>query len=251
MPRLWIPVLLLLLSCPAARAARVVSLNLCADDFLLTLAPEQAVAVTALARDPALSVVAEAARRVPVVRADAESVLALHPDLVLAAPYGAQAVLALLQERGVRVERIRLPRDFAAIRAETLRIAALLGETARGEAAVAEMDRSLAAVTRRPPTTALLLEPRGWTDGPASLGAAVLEAAGFTSVGDGRQQPLEAIASHPPGLLVVPVAAGLPSLATELLRHPALRGIPRVRIDPALLICGGPWTARAVATLAR
>lgn len=251
MTRLWIPVLLLLLSCGPSRAARVVSLNLCADDFLLTLAPEQAAAVTPLARDPALSVVAKTARDVATVRADAESVVALHPDLVLAAPYGAQAVLALLQERGVRIERIRLPHDFAAIRAETLRLAGLLGVPARGRVAVAAMDRTLAAVPPRPPATALLLEPRGWTAGPATLGAAVLRAAGFTSLGNGRQWPLEAIAAHPPDLLVVPVAPGFPSLATQLLRHPALRGIPTRRIDPALLICGGPWTARAVAQFGR
>ncbi len=236
---------------PPAHAARVVSLNLCADDFLLTLAPEQAVAVTSLARDPALSVVAEAAAQVPVVRADAEAVLALHPDLVLAAAYGAQATLAVLQGQGVRVERIRMPHDFAAIRAETRRIAGLLGEAARGRAALGGMDQRLASVVRRPQRRALLLEPRGWTDGPASLGGAVLREAGFADAGDGRQWSLEAIAAHRPDLLVVPQAPEFPSLATDLLRHPVLRGIPRVAIPPALLICGGPWTARAVTSLAR
>ncbi len=237
--------------CRPAHATRVVSLNLCADDFLLTLAPEQAVAVTTLARDPALSVVSAVAAHVPAVRADAEAVLALHPDLVLAAPYGAQAALAVLQEHGVRVERIRLPQDFPAIRAETRRIAALLGETARGAAALAAMDRRLAAVPARAHGSALLLEPRGWTDGPASLGGAVLRAAGFADAGDGRQWSLEAIAAHPPDLLVVPRAPGLPSLATDLPRHPVLRGIAREDVPPALLICGGPWTARAVSLLAR
>ncbi len=153
-----------------ASAARVVSLNLCADDYLLTLAPEQAAGVTALARDPALSVATAQAARVPAVRADPEAVLALHPDLVLAADYGAQATLAALQRQGVRIERIGLPDSFAAIRAETARIAALLGQPARGAAAVAAMDRELAGVTPRRSTRALLLEPRGWTDGPELAG---------------------------------------------------------------------------------
>jgi iron complex transport system substrate-binding protein len=240
----------LLLGIAPATAMRVVSLNLCADDFLLTLAPEQAVAVTFLARDPSLSVVAAAAARLPAVRADAEAVLARRPDLVLASEYGAQATLAALRARGVRVELVRLPDSFAAIRAETARVAALLGEPARGAAAVRAMDRLLAAAHPQPQRRALLLEPRGWTAGPDSLGAAVLRAAGFATEGDGRQWSLEAVAAHPPDLLVVPRTRQLPSLATELLRHPAFRGIPHTDLPPSLLLCGGPWTARAVALLA-
>lgn len=250
MLRRLIPLLLLATLAPA-QAARVVSLNLCADDYLLTLAPEQAAGVTRLARDPALSVVTQQAARVPVRRADAEQVLALHPDLVLAGPYGAQAILAVLAQAGVRTLRIGLPNSFAAIRAETRRLAALLGVSARGEAALAEMDRRLAGVPRRAqPERALLLQPRGWTEGSRSLGAAVLRAAGLVDAGDGRQWSLEQIAARPPALLVVPQAPDFPSLATDFLRHPALRGIPRVAVPPALLVCGGPWTARAVTLLA-
>ena len=242
--------LMLLWAGPCA-AARVVSLNLCADDYLLTLAPEQAAAVTRLARDPSLSAVTAAAARVPAIRADAEAVLALHPDLVLAGQYGAQATLAALRADGIRVEQIGLPQTFPQIRAETRRLAALLGRPARGEAVLAEMDRVLAAIPPRPATPALLLEPRGWTSGADSLGAAVLRAAGLAPLGDGRQLPLEAIAAHPPALLVLAAAPDFPSLATDLLRHPALRGIARKTLPPALLICGGPWSATAAALLAR
>lgn len=231
------------------QALRIVSLNLCTDQYLLLLAPSQAVAVTQLASDPSLSVVAAAARHVPAVRADAEAVLALHPDLVLAASWGAQPTLAALQRQGVRVVRVDLPRDFPGIRAETRRLARLLGAEARGAALLATMDAELAAPPAGDGRTALWLEPRGYTAGPASLQAAVLTAAGYRSAGAGRQLGLEALLAHPPQLLVTATAPRFPSLATDLLRHPALAALPRRRVPPALLACAGPWTARAVALL--
>jgi iron complex transport system substrate-binding protein len=243
-------ILLLLLASPA-QAARVVSLNLCTDDYLVLLAPGVVVALSPLATDPSLSVVADAARALPWVRADAEAVLLLRPDLVLAGPYGAETTLAALARHGLRIERTGLPQNFAAIRAETRRMAAILGVPARGEALLADMDASLAAIQPRPPIRALYLEARGYTVGPGSLEDAVLRAAGFTDAGAGGRPGLEAIVSHPPQLLVVAAAPKFPSLATELLQHPALTGIPRRTVPPALLACGGPWTAQAAALLAQ
>jgi len=112
-------VLALLLWAAPARAApdaRVVSLNVCTDQLLALLAPEQIAALSVLSRDPALSVVAEQSARLPVVRADAEAVLRLTPTLVLAGPYGAQSTLAALERRGVPVMRLGLPESFGAIR---------------------------------------------------------------------------------------------------------------------------------------
>ncbi len=254
-PRLQRLAMLLLLEAlllHPAYAARVVSLNLCTDEFLLLLAPEQAVAVSFLANEPSMSVVAGVARHVPQVRADAEAVLDLHPDLVLAGPYGAQTTLALLERRGTRVERLAMPQDFAAIRAETRRAAALLGVPARGEALLTDMQARLDAV--RAPVVrarAVFLQARGYAAGPGSLADAVLRAAGLADAGAGGQPGLEALVMHPPDLLVTATAPDFPSLGTDLLRHPALKQIPRREVAPALVLCGGPWTAGAVAALAQ
>ncbi len=242
---------LLLLAMPALAAPRrVVSLNLCTDQLLVLLAPDRAVALSPLARDPALSVVAQAAAALPWVRPDAEAVLGLAPDLVLAGPFGAQTTLAALARRGVAFERTAMPEDFPAIRAETRRFAALLGAEAEGERLIAGMDRVLVGVPPRTMLRALPLEARGYTAGQGSLADAVLTAAGFANAASGGRLPIEAIAAHPPDLLVTAAAPDFPSLATDLLRHPALAGIPRATWPPALLACGGPWTAQAVALLA-
>src|SRR5262245_39502286 len=114
-----VPTLFLALLCGAAAPERVVSLNLCTDQMLVLLAPEKVAALSPLARDPALSFVAPQAASLPTVRVSAEAVLRLHPDLVLAARYGAQTVLALLQREGVPILHTDLPQDFAGIRRMT------------------------------------------------------------------------------------------------------------------------------------
>jgi iron complex transport system substrate-binding protein len=233
-------------------AERVVSLNLCTDQMLVLLAPEKVTALSPLARDPALSFVAEMAARLPSVRPSAEAVLRLRPDLVLAAPFGAQTTLGLLESQGIRVLRVALPQSFEEIRAQTRLLADELGVPERGEALIAGMDATLAALPRPAhPWRALAWEARGYTAGPGTLKDAVLRAAGLVNVSVGRRVGLEALVTHPPDLLVVPTPAAWPSLATDLLRHPATAGIPRRSLPPALTICAGPFTARAAELLAR
>jgi iron complex transport system substrate-binding protein len=236
----------------AAVPERVVSLNLCTDQMLVLLAPEKVAALSPLARDPALSFVAPQAAEHPSVRPSAEAVLRLHPDLVLAAPYGAQAVLALLQQEGIRVLRIDLPQDFAGIRRMTRTLATALSVPQRGEALVASMDATLAALPHSTGVRyALVWEPRGFTAGPSSLLDAVLHAAGLANVSDGRRLGLEQLLRHPPDLLVVPPVPDYPSLATDLLDHASLAGLAHRTIPTALTICAGPFTAEAAAMLAR
>jgi len=164
--------LLLLFAASPAAASGVVSLNLCTDQLLVLLAPEHISALEPLARDPALSVVADAAKRLPSVRADAEAVLRLHPDLVLAGRYGAQTTVALLKARGLRVLQVDEPADFAQIAALITQLADALGVPGRGQKMIADMSRKLAAIHPRQ-GTAVLWQASGWTAGPGSLGDAV------------------------------------------------------------------------------
>jgi iron complex transport system substrate-binding protein len=237
---------------PATAADHVVSLNLCTDQMLVLLAPEKIAALSPLARDPELSYVAQAATHFPTVRASAEAVIRLHPDLILAAPYGAQTTVSLLQQEGLTVLRIDLPHDFAGIRAQTRRLAQTLGVPQRGEAIIAAMDAQLANLphTTRP-ERALAWEPRGFTAEPGSLMDAVLQAAGYANAATGQRGGVETLLRHPPDLLVVPATPEFPSLATTMLDHPAIAGIPRRAIPPALTLCAGPFTAQAAELLAR
>ncbi len=235
---------------PVCSQARVVSLNLCTDQLLVLLAPEQVTALEPLARDAALSYVAAQAAGLPQVRADAEAVLALRPDLVLAGRYGAQGTLALLRARGVRVVQFEEAQDFAAVGVQVAVMAELLGQPARGRRMVAAMWRRLAAVRPRA-GSALLWEAGGWSAGPGSFGDAVLRAAGFTDVGSGGRIGVERLLVLHPDVLVTEAAPRFPSMATDLAWHPALAGVMRRVVAPPLLVCAGPWSVRAVEALAK
>ncbi len=240
---------LVLPSLPAS--ARVVSLNLCTDILLVQLAPEQIAALSPLAHDPALSVVAAQAARLPWVRPDAEAVLRLHPDLVLAGQYGAQAAVGLLRERGVQVVAISEPTDFAGVTTQVETVARALGVPARGAAELARMRARLRAVHPRPGGRAVFWQAHGFTAGPGSFTDAVLRAAGFSNAGTGAVLGAEALAAHPPDVLVVAAAPSYPSLATDLLAHPAVAAVRRLEVPPALLACAGPWSVGAVELLAQ
>lgn len=250
--------LLLVAGAAAAKPQRVVSLNLCADQFVVALAERDRIAaLSPLAADPAFSAVAAEAAGILRVRPVAEEVLPLNADLAIAGPWGAARVAAMLEARGVAVLRLGLAEDFDAILTQLRAVAAALGETARGEALAAAIARDLAAIPRRADAPrALVWQARGFVPGRGTLPDAVLRAAGLANAAPYAGYgfvPLERLLADPPDLLVTAPAAGSSSLAEALLEHPALAraAIPRARIDPAWLACGGPQTVRAAAALAR
>ncbi len=257
----WLAAALLFVVSQDARAGGIVSLNLCSDQLLVELAARpQIAAVSFLARDPTLSYVARRARRLPAVQASAEQVLALHPDLVLAGVYGARPALALIKDRGIPVLQLAMAKDFPAIRRETLHVGRRLGRLAQARRQLARMDRLLRASRAAPDAMkprGLVLEPGGFTPGRGSLADAVLKAAGWINLaatagidGYGYLSLEKVLTLHPDVLISEHTDADYPSLAGQWLHHPALSALPRVYVPGALLACGGPQTAIAVAELA-
>ena len=245
--------MLLLLAPKPLVAGGIVSLNLCTDQWLVRLAPERIAALTPLARDPSISAVAVDATRFPMVRPDAEAVLRLKPDLVLVGAWGGLSTAALLRVRGVPLERIDDPQNFAGITATIAHVAEILGRPAQGRALNAAMQSALPQLgdANRQHLRAVIWQARGLTAGPGSLGDSVLRAAGYHNIGTGGTMSLEALITAKPDLVVVDEQPRFPSLATDLFRNPALRRLAVVALPPAWLTCGGPDAARAVARIAQ
>ncbi|UOM33004.1 ABC transporter substrate-binding protein [Acuticoccus sp. I52.16.1] len=241
---------------------RIVSMNLCADELLLRLAPERVVSVTWLSQDPAVSTLAAAARRRVANHGQAEEVVALAPDLVVAGRYTTATATAFLRRLGVEVALVDPPATLAAARATITRLADRIGASERGAALVAQLDRGVAAVAADgAPPRAIVLDPNGFTVGAGSLVAELMARAGLANVAPelgienyGRL-PLEAIVTAGIEVLIVDAEAGeVPALATELLAHPALRRLGRrivtASVPSRLWTCAGPQLGEAVRILA-
>ena len=72
----------------AAGLPRIVSMNVCTDQLLLSLAePAQILGLSRYSRNAAESFAAGEARRFPILSGGAEDVLALNPDIVVASLY--------------------------------------------------------------------------------------------------------------------------------------------------------------------
>lgn len=265
-PRLLAAVLLAgsLASAAAAKPQRVVSLNLCTDQLVLMLAEAANVAaVSYLSRDSANSYMAAAARDVPAIRGRVEEILPLDPDLILAGRFTSQGAVAFLKRMDRRVAVLDPPEDFAGVRAQVRRVAALLGEAARGEALLADMDRRLERAGRAAPAdrpTAAFYLPGGYAAGGGTAVHSVLAAAGLRNaaaelgVTGTAVLPMERLVASAPDVLILGAFGDVgASIAEETLRHPALaksmKGRAPLRVPARLWVCPGPMLAEAVELL--
>ncbi|MDP2260249.1 MAG: ABC transporter substrate-binding protein [Caulobacter sp.] len=210
-------------------APRVMSVDSCADQYVIALSPRDAiVGVSGRADDPD-SYMREQARGLPLRRATTETVLALRPDVVVRYWGGDARLPEALTRRGITVVRIEDAQDFDGVRANVRAVAAALDQRAKGEALIAGMDARLARskdAWRGAP--AMYLTPTGYSSGGGTLIDAMLRAAGLTNIVSGpawEPIPLEALVRAPPPAFVLGFFSKLSSLTTRwgAGRHTALR----------------------------
>jgi iron complex transport system substrate-binding protein len=199
--------LALTLANEAWAAPRVVSLDPCADQYVLALSPRPAIAGLSFRAEAGDSYLAAEAKGLPKRRATLESLLSAEPEVVVREWGGDAQLVRRLETRGVRVTTLKDATDFAGVRANIRAAAAALGEQARGEALIQGMDHELAEAGQRPSgKTVAYLTPGGATAGPGTLIDALLRAAGLNNAERGpgyRTLSLERLALQPPEALVL------------------------------------------------
>ena len=251
----------LALASAATAGPRVVSLDQCADQFILALSPRADIAGVSYRAGAPDSYLRETARGLPRLRTDLESVLAARPAVVVREWGGDDALVRRLQARGVTVVGVEDANDFAGVRANIRRVAAALGRAPQGEALVSRMDGELATAAgawrgRR----ALYLTPGGFTAGQGTLVGAMMRAAGMTDAAAApgfAPAPLESLVLHPPDAVVLGFfdAASSQTLHWSLAAHAALSTALRGRIAASLpgsiLGCPAWFAADGVRDLAQ
>jgi iron complex transport system substrate-binding protein len=225
----------------AAAGPRVMSLDQCADQYVLALAPRADIVGVSPRVGDRDSYLKAFSPGPPRRRASSEAVLAARPQVVVRYWGGDARLARTLAARGVAVAQIDEAGDFDGVRANVRRVAAALGEAPRGEALIARMDAQLrAARGAGGGREAVYLTPGGVTAGRGVLVDAMLRAAGFRNGETGAFYPtlsLERLALDPPGALVLGFfdAAGVAEqswgvgrnhLARRLVRERAIASLP-------------------------
>lgn len=246
---------------PPARPLRVVSLDYCADQYVLRLIDRARIAAVSPDATAEFSYMRDAAQGVQAVRPTAEAVLALRPDVVVRSYGGGPDIAAMLARAGVPTVQIDYADDVRAVRAAMLHAGRDLGAQRRAQAVVGAMDRSLAALPRGGTMrAALYVTPGGVTAGKGTLVDAMLRSAGlanFSRSTGWTDLPLERLARERPAL----VAAAFfdtrwnrpdPwSPAGHPVARAAFAGRPTVSLPGAWTACGGWFVADAIAALAK
>jgi iron complex transport system substrate-binding protein len=197
----------LALAGPAAAAPRIVSLDSCADQYVLALAPRSEIVALSKRALDADSHERARADGLPEQRGDLEAALGARPTIAVRYWTPDPRLPAALRRFGVRVVQIDEANDFPGIRANIRKVAAALSVGPAGEALIAHMDAQLAqAHGAWRGDRALYLTPGGFTSGPDTLVAAMMAAAGLaplrTAPGYGPAS-LESLVLYPPAALVL------------------------------------------------
>lgn len=240
-----------------ARPLRVMSLDQCADQYVLALAPDAELALSPRADDPD-SWMRDEARGRRRVRPTLEAATTFRPDVVVRYWGGDPRLLAGLERRGARVATIADATDFDGVRDQITAVAAALDRPDRGRALIARMDADLARAGASGPTAggAAYLTAGGFTAGPGTLVDAILRAAGWTNrttaPGYGPLRA-EALILDPPARLVLGFFDNVRGDRRGGGRHPAVRRLLRdrvaARLPAASLTCPAWFAAEAAAAL--
>lgn len=254
-----LPLTLLFIALGAAPALaeaprRVVSFNVCADQLVLALAdPEQIAGLSPYAADASASVMAEKARGYPRLQWQAESSIALGPDLVIIGDSDRPVTKHILRSQGLRLHEVTLIADLSTAIRQVRDVAAVLGHPERGEKLIADIEAARArlhAAPKPPFATALLVNRGGYTAGERSLAAALLAEAGLkpppgAPPGYGGYVPLEKLLVLHPDVIVLNNEPGdAADQGSYNLTHPALNALyppqRRIVLPTRYTLCGGP-----------
>ncbi len=247
----------------AADLPRLVSMNVCTDQLVLTLAdPEQILGLSRFARDGWQSKAGDLSRY-PVLSGGAEDILLIRPDIVVASAFDKRSTRELLKAKGLRLAELAVPRNLDEARQQIREAGDITGHPDRAAAEIARLDAALArarqAVSQRH-FRVLPLSRRGWVAGSDSFVGSLLGETGLRSAaGDlgfalGGFASLEAIVKLRPDFIVVSQAGDYArDDGQAFLLHPALeRFYPpqkRIVIPERMTECGGVLLADALDAL--
>lgn len=245
----------------AAELPRIASINACTDQLLLALAdPDQILGLGPYSRDATRSWSAAAAHRYPRLSGEAEDVLVLKPDVVVAGSFTKRATRELLKEQGQKVITFDVAHSLDEVKAQIRKMGEVTQHPDRAEAYVSHIDTALARARQfvaKKRYRVLSISRRGWVSGSRSLISSLVaeiglsNAAGELGLKFGGFASLESIVKLQPDFIVISNDSDFAEdEGRAFLLHPALEHFypptKRLVVPERLTVCGGPMVADAL-----
>jgi iron complex transport system substrate-binding protein len=239
----------------ASAAARVASLNLCTDEYLLLLArPNEVVSVSYLSRDPNESPLWQVARRYKGNDGSIEDVLTLRPSLTLSMGGGGRSTALLARRLQMRALDLPYPASLEDIEQNLRKVAAALGDRRRADPWIARIEQLRHSVPDKAVDT-IWISGHGDSLAPDSLGAQWLRLAGFHQRPlRGARADLETLLANPPKVLIQSdyrsrqMSGGIRWLDNPIVRH---AGAKQLVTDGRRWTCMGPLMIPEIERLRR
>lgn len=248
----------------AAPPQRIVSINVCTDQLLLSLVPRERIAsLSYIAADSRTSAVADEIEGLHLNHGTAEEIVSLAPDLILTGEFGLRPTITVLKRLGYSVLEIPMAQTLDDIERNIMTLGKTLGAERRAAALIDQFARRLERLSYHgdgPRPLFVNYDANGWTTGQTGLLADIVHRAGLATPGDVLGFAPASRLSLETLLLLRPALIDLgypwedpPALASELRRHPALRAVMRsaktVEIPDSAWLCGTAYSLDALEEL--
>ena len=246
-------------------APRVVSLDFCADQYVMSIFPESAILALSPDAGTVYAAYAEKSSDLRQVRPRAETLLALEPTFVVRQWGGDATTLPLLERHGIGTFQLGYVTDFAGIANNLTNLATATGQTDRARGIIIRIDEASTTLGRRvaggPRLRALYVTPGGVTAGQGTLMDAIMAAAGVTNIASEAgltgwpPLPAEALVMDTPDLIITgyfddPLARGSNwSMAYHPVFETLFDRVPTIHLPPDLISCAGPASVEAAVYL--
>jgi iron complex transport system substrate-binding protein len=216
---------------PQQPPQRIVSVNLCTDQFVLALADrEQIAGISRAAKDTHYSALVARAEGLPDHRGAAEEIVMMAPDLVVAGAYANRQTVHLLDRLGIAILNVPSVNRVHEIFPEIRKVADRIGRHDRGVKIANVLETRLQDFSvNEKRATGALYRPGGYVLGRDSIVDDVMRAAGLGNrvaelgIRGEDRLPLELLIMSPPDFLIIDSnRPERPSRSRRMLQHPAL-----------------------------
>lgn len=243
----------------AADKPGLVSIDFCADQYLLALADRADIQAVSFEAPLARSYYRKRAEGLPTVMGSLEELLMMRPKTVLRTWRGGPKAGEILGRAGIGAFQPPFAYSLESNFDTYLAVGTEIGRMAEAEALVADQKRRLAALRDNPksPLKAVYMTPSGFTAGTGTFVDSIIKLAGFGTVAEDAgirswaPLPLEKMVMSPPDFIVASFFGDADVLVSYWSsgRHGVnarmMANLPTIHIPSDYLSCSGAFSVAA------